>query len=246
MEESPLATLRQLKEMLDAGAITPSEFDALKQKLVFGGSSPAAPGAAGLVDAAGQTLTPPTEPATEPAAPQPVVPAPVVPAYESVVPTAVPVDASPPAPAEPLIVPPLTAGFPPVPPAPTPEPEYAEPAPYGSELEEPAKRNPLNLILSIGGLLALLGLVIYLSFNNRSSERLTSTSQTAADSIAAPLETGPQAEQIELPAQAVPETVRVAPTNPAPPITPKAAPAPVLRDSAAAAPAAAPTDSAGK
>jgi hypothetical protein len=33
---SPLATLRQLKEMLDAGILTPQEFEALKQKLIFG------------------------------------------------------------------------------------------------------------------------------------------------------------------------------------------------------------------
>ena len=33
---SALATLRQLKEMLDAGALTPEEFEALKQKLIFG------------------------------------------------------------------------------------------------------------------------------------------------------------------------------------------------------------------
>ena len=32
---SPLDTLRQLKEMLDAGAITPAEFEALKQRLVL-------------------------------------------------------------------------------------------------------------------------------------------------------------------------------------------------------------------
>lgn len=45
---SPLATLRQLKEMLDAGTLTPQEFEALKQKLVFGSEvagavEPAAP-----------------------------------------------------------------------------------------------------------------------------------------------------------------------------------------------------------
>jgi hypothetical protein len=33
---SSLATLRQLKEMLDAGTLTPQEFEALKQKLIFG------------------------------------------------------------------------------------------------------------------------------------------------------------------------------------------------------------------
>ena len=32
---SPLDTLRQLKEMLDAGALSPTEFEALKQRLVF-------------------------------------------------------------------------------------------------------------------------------------------------------------------------------------------------------------------
>jgi len=40
---SALATLRQLKEMLDAGALTPQEFEALKQKLIFGQEAPASP-----------------------------------------------------------------------------------------------------------------------------------------------------------------------------------------------------------
>lgn len=39
---SHLATLRQLKEMLDAGTLTPQEFEALKQKLVFGSEATAA------------------------------------------------------------------------------------------------------------------------------------------------------------------------------------------------------------
>jgi hypothetical protein len=39
---SPLATLRQLKEMLDAGTLTPQEFEVLKQKLIFG-DEPVAP-----------------------------------------------------------------------------------------------------------------------------------------------------------------------------------------------------------
>lgn len=41
-DPSPLDTLRQLKEWLDAGAITPDEFKALKQKLVFAEAPPAA------------------------------------------------------------------------------------------------------------------------------------------------------------------------------------------------------------
>ncbi|QIL75902.1 SHOCT domain-containing protein [Hymenobacter sp. HDW8] len=41
-EPSALATLRQLKEWLDAGAITPAEFEVLKRKLLFSDSESAA------------------------------------------------------------------------------------------------------------------------------------------------------------------------------------------------------------
>jgi hypothetical protein len=94
----------------------------------------------------------------------------------------------------------------------------------------------LALILSIGGLLALLGLVVYLSLNRPPSERLSSTSQTAADSVATAIETGPQAEPLAPAADVEPETIRVMPTNPAPPISRQ--PAPVARDSVPVAPAA--------
>ena len=43
--DSPLETLRQLREMLDAGTLTPVEFEVLKQQLVFG-PVPAVPPAA--------------------------------------------------------------------------------------------------------------------------------------------------------------------------------------------------------
>jgi hypothetical protein len=98
------------------------------------------------------------------------------------------------------------------------------------ESEKPSPRSPLALILSIGGLLALLSLVVYLSFNRPPSERISSTSLTAADSVAAPIETGPQAEQIAPNAAAAPETVRVVPSNPAPPLPARSAP---VRDTAA-------------
>lgn len=49
---------------------------------------------------------------------------------------------------------------------------------------------------------------------SRSSEHLTSISQTAADTVAVAPETGPQAEQLDLPPAATPETVRVAPVVP--------------------------------
>lgn len=68
---SHLATLRQLKEMLDAGTLTPQEFAALKQKLVFGSelTAPAPP-----VEAAPSILVAPIVPAllpmSEPLAPE--------------------------------------------------------------------------------------------------------------------------------------------------------------------------------
>ena len=109
--------------------------------------------------------------------------------------------------------------------------------------EEPA-RNPLALILSIGGGLAFLAVVAYLWLYQPPSERVSSTSRSAADSAATVIETGPQAAPLPRRA-AVPETVRVAPTNPVRPAP--ARPAPVLVDSAAApAPAAAPDSGAGQ
>jgi hypothetical protein len=51
----------------------------------------------------------------------------------------------------------------------------------------------------------------------RPDEHLTSGTQTAADSTATAPETGPQAEQLNLPPVAAPETIRVAPVvRPAP------------------------------
>ena len=97
---------------------------------------------------------------------------------------------------------------------------------------------------TLGMMLALLGLVLYLSLNRHPSEHISSTSQTAADSVRAAIETGPQAPL--LPAAAAPETVRVAPAHPAAPVVPR--PAAPVPDSAVvpAAPPAAPVDSAAK
>ncbi|MEJ7659387.1 MAG: hypothetical protein WKG07_07060 [Hymenobacter sp.] len=62
------------------------------------------------------------------------------------------------------------------------------------------RRNSLNLIFMVGGILLLLGIVAYLAPERQPpSEHLTSTSQTAADSTAVVLEVGPQAEQITPP-----------------------------------------------
>ena len=257
---SPLDTLRQLKEMLDAGALTPSEFEALKQRLVL----------------TGLTTTPPPPPAAaEPAAPAPVPSPPTVvsphpPAAASPPPEPsrfplvenVPLhstlsgNTAPPAPAPEVRAPEperaspaprlIAASFPPPPAPPRPasarEPLAAADASWVSnefpESEAPAPRSPLALILSIGGLLALLGLVVYLSLNKHPSEHISSTSQTAADSMAAPaMETGPQAEPLARQSAAVPETVRVRPTNPAPPVQRRFA-APVRDSSVVVRPAA--------
>ena len=196
---SPLDTLRQLKEMLDAGAITPTEFEALKQRLVFTTPAPAAPAA------------------PEFSAPAPVVPPPPL-AFDRP-----PVAAAPNAPlAEELPAPEPTYFTADPEPLPEPAPAWRTRDEFPPMAEEPA-RNPLALIFAIGGVLAFLAVVLYLNLNRPPSEHISSTSQTAADSLAAPLETGPQAEPLPT-TVAAPETVRVAPTNPAPVIQPRTTP----------------------
>ncbi|SET79946.1 SHOCT domain-containing protein [Hymenobacter actinosclerus] len=234
-DPSPLDTLRQLKEWLDAGAITPDEFKALKQKLLF--PEPAAP------------TSPPAEPAAAPApaAPEPPVVVPEIIAAEvpaEIPPTAAvpPVPPVPPTPPVPPLLPPITAPVSVVPEAlpPTPEPrpepvlepttvapvemapmlppithttatdfsneeEYVEPDAYTAP-----RKSPLMTIVVVAAVLALLGLVAYLLMDGRGSERLTSTSRTDADSVAVQPEIGPQTEQIDLPPVAAPETIRVA------------------------------------
>ena len=222
---SPLDTLRQLKEMLDAGALTPTEFEALKQRLVF--------------EAPGNALAAPA-----PVAPEVPVAPPIsfdAPAYSEpipVTPEELPVAAAPAYSAEPLPIGPELA------PLSAPAPAWQTSDEFSAEVIEEPARNPLALILSIGGVLVFLAVVAYLTFNQPPSERVSSTSMTAADSAATVIETGPQAAPLPQSA-AVPETVRVAPTNPAPPTQPR--PAPVVADSAAPpAPAAAQDSVAGQ
>jgi hypothetical protein len=192
---SALATLRQLKEMLDAGALTPQEFEALKQKLIFGQGA-----AAPLAEppAAESTLGQ-SAPAVAP-----VVDPPVAPAQVNL----------PPASAAPEGTDWLT----------TAAPVLLENTPTDPLIEAPEeRRNPLTLVFIIGGALVLLALVLYLTLGgNTPDEHLTSTSQTAADSTATAPEVGPQAEQLTLP-PAVPETIRVAPAVAPPPVSRSAA-----------------------
>ncbi|TGE21991.1 hypothetical protein E5K00_17205 [Hymenobacter aquaticus] len=239
-DPSPLDTLRQLKEWLDAGTITQAEFDTLKQKLLFSEPTPpaAAPVPPGPVPPV--TAAPPVAPSLPSTPPPPVlVPIvseperPVTPPISSLPPTSptappvVPLNpsAAPTRPAEPI--------YSSVPPPPTPAFEAAE---LPDEPDEAAyvapARSPLSTILIVGGILALLALIAYLTLGNRESEHLSSISQTGQDSLSTSPEVGPQAEQIDLPPAAAPETVRVAPALP-----PATAPA---VDSAAAQPATAP------
>ena len=223
---SPLETLRQLKEMLDAGALTPTEFEVLKQRLVF--SAPAVAPSVPTADVAATAINPPP-------LPPPPVTAPPSPAFEAVAAAPGYLDA------ESAAANPPTAFPEPLTPAPLsqPTPTWQTSDEFPAMAEEPA-RNPLALILSIGGVLVFLAVVAYLSFSRPPSERISSTSMTAADSTAAVIETGPQAAPLPQSA-AVPETVRVAPTNPAPAIRPR--PTSAMRDSAANLPAAPAPDS---
>jgi hypothetical protein len=206
---SALATLRQLKEMLDAGTLTPQEFEALKQKLVFG-SSPIAP----------VTELPLSVPLGQPEAntERVVDPPPVAPTRVDL----------PPASATPEGTDWLTAAA----------PVLIENTPTDPLIEAPEeRRNPLTLVFIIGGALLLLALVLYLTLGgNTPDEHLTSTSQTAADSTATTPEIGPQAQQLTLP-PATPETIRVVPAI-APTSTAKPAATQFNTDSVIAAPAA--------
>jgi hypothetical protein len=214
---SSLAALRQLKEMLDAGTITPTEFETLKRQIVFG-QEPALP------------LEPVAEGPTRPV-PAQTTPPPLA-TYET--PAAYP-------PAEEVdenVTPPISQ--------PADADWLAAPAPSllpASDMDtdtppEEERRNPLNLIFALGGLLVFLGVIAYLMIGRPSApdEHLTSASQTAADSTAVVPEVGPQAEQLNLPPAAAPETIRVAPvTQPMP-----AQAASQFRTDSAAVPVAAP------
>lgn len=233
-DPSPLETLRQLKEWLDAGTITPQEFDTLKQKLLFSEGQRPAPTAPA---ASAPAFTPPAEHLVPGPVEDPGLPTFVETASASTPPAAeLPPVPRRPGPADSFSAP-VEAGRPGMAPAEQPDFLPGAPAAEAAEAEyeaaAPAPRNPLMLVLIIGGIVALLGLVAYLAIGNRDSERLSSTTMTAADSLAVQPEEGPQTEQIVLDPAAAPETVRVVP------VLPPAAPA---TDSVATAPAAAATE----
>ncbi|MCC2548402.1 SHOCT domain-containing protein [Hymenobacter sp. BT175] len=73
-DPSPLDTLRQLKEWLDAGTITPAEFETLKRKLLFG-DAPA--GAAPVVPPAPVSPPAPITPPAPVPPPPPPLPTPI-------------------------------------------------------------------------------------------------------------------------------------------------------------------------
>jgi len=189
---SSLAALRQLKEMLDAGTITSTEFETLKRQIVFG-VEPALP-----LDVPAPTPEEPTAPPLPLAAAEPVALSPLYASQEA---------------AE---VPPIAVASPDWLAAAAPS---LQPVAEEASVPEEERRNPLNLIFALGGLVVFLGVITYLMLGRPSTpdEHLTSASQTAADSTAVVPEVGPQAEQLNLPPAAGPETVRVAPvTQPIP------------------------------
>ncbi|TGE27073.1 SHOCT domain-containing protein [Hymenobacter metallicola] len=262
-DPSPLDTLRQLKEWLDAGTITPAEFDTLKRKLLFSeqnasASAPPAPATPATPVAPPPAPTEPPVVVGPPASPVPPLPSSAAGGFgqEPPRPPVVMKPVEPEFRPTPPVVPPVTPPpVHPVPPVETysytrdrpAEPVYTNvPAPQfeANELpDEPDEaayvapaRSPLSTILIVGGILALLALIAYLTLGNRESERLSSLSRTEQDSLATKPEEGPQAEQIDLPPAAAPETVRVAPALP-----PAAAPA---QDSAATVPATSPAQEA--
>lgn len=233
---SPLDTLRQLKEMLDAGALTPTEFEALKQRLVFSELPITLPLPLPLPPVVSEISSPPAVPA-----PAAFVDVNVVPPYASRFEVV-----------DPLVTP-FTAPFSVAPesvPGSFPEP-LAVPVSewFSQELTEkadvlPARSSLLGLIIAIGAVLAFLAVVAYLSMNRPSSEHISSTSQTAADSLAATIETGPQAEPLPQTITAAPETVRVVPAHPAPALPVRRLAA--VRDSAEIAPVSTAPDSAAR
>lgn len=197
---SPLDNLLQLRELLDAGLITPQEFETLKSRLLASPTVPLNP----------TFTTPPTPTNSE--TPNAVEPEHVAPVAHT----------------------PAFGGQTDLPRPAATSPDYStfsqpseQPVSGGQEVEldqaeeeqfEEPPRNPLGKILAIGGAVLLLGLILYLLLGqSRTSEHLTSTSQTAADTVAVTPETGPQAEQLDLPPVAAPETVRVAPAVPVTP-----------------------------
>ncbi|MCB2407155.1 SHOCT domain-containing protein [Hymenobacter lucidus] len=243
-DPSPLDTLRQLKEWLDAGTITPAEFETLKRKLLFNeqqAPSAAAPVTPPAAPIAPSVMPPPvpearavSAPIEDPLLPPIVTPKPAPTQYQP------PVEqvTAPATPDQPFSHP-RESGRPGTSPSATDggaydtydatEPELAEEqeeAPYVAPT-----RSPLSTILIVGGILALLALTAYLTLGNRESEHLSSATRTEQDSLSATPEVGPQAEQIDLPPAAAPETVRVAPAI---------APAAPAVDSASTAPAATP------
>jgi hypothetical protein len=255
-DPSPLDTLRQLKEWLDAGTITPQEFATLKQKLLFsetpGSPKPAAP----AQPEAGET--PPTQTIlSEPTPARPPVSysepsALIAPIEEPLLPPVVhphtaPVPAeTPPTPTAPGFSQPMEVGRPA---ASATEQEQVAYAPAEEPVEEEVpietytapSRSPLATVLIVGGIVALLAIVAYLMLGNRESERLTSTTLTAADTLSTQPETGPQAEQIDLPPAAAPETIRVAPVVPPTPVaTPDTVGQPAVTSAPVAAAAAEP------
>jgi hypothetical protein len=165
---SSLATLRQLKEMLDAGTLTPQEFEALKQQLVFGNVASATPPGSEALPAVPETSA---------------LQAPLI--EESPSPEVASIAGTPDWLATPV---PLLVD----------SPSPSTYSTYTDEVEERRNPLTLVFAIGGGLLLLSIILYLVLGRPTSADEHLTSTSQTAADSAAVAPEVGPQAQQITL------------------------------------------------
>ena len=168
---SAIRSIQELKNLLDSGAITPQEYEALKRKIIFGPTGADAPPA---------PITPPVTRSivTDTPTPAPIVVDPVTPSYRNE-----------------RIVPPVS----PVPPVnvnPVRPTEPVAPTAVNEDIyvEEKKKKDWLLTILITLGVLLLLGLIGYNLLSDSESERLTSTSGPETEVV--PVDTTANAEEV--------------------------------------------------
>jgi hypothetical protein len=154
---SAIRSLQELKNLLDSGAITQQEYEALKKKIIFGSSS----------------ATPTAAPTPMPTAhlvphPEPLGADPVAPEYNNEAYVGYDDGSRPPRSHNPDALGPEGVG-------------------EGEDLAQPRQKDMLVTILITLGVLLLLGLIAYQLMSNQNSEKLTSTSgpeETAQDTVA--------------------------------------------------------------
>ena len=182
---SAIRSIQELKNLLDSGAITPQEYEALKRKIIFGPNG---------VDTNPTSVTPAASRpiVTDTPVPVPIAGDPIASQYRSE--PVVPPNPVPPPPATPLHN------------TDTVGPEGVNEDVY---VEDGKKKDWLLTILITLGVLLLLGLIGYNLFSDTESERLTSASgpdneEIVADTAAAAeVTTSTRPDRIEVPGDTV-------------------------------------------